>query len=135
MKGLCMKKIMVITALFLLVASQAFAMATLTLSLTTTGLTVYGAKSGATQNNGIPAAGTDVIGKTSTGVGIGMIVDPIAGIGYSVETQHRFGSKAFASASDTTSLFQKSMLSGTVDTTTLNTGAASFIGISTWTTM
>jgi hypothetical protein len=130
-----MKKILVFTALSLLVASQAFAAATLTLALTSTGLTVYGAKTAASQSGGVPAAGTSVIGKTSTGVGVGMIVDATAGTGYSVETQHKSGSKAFGTASDSTSMYSKDIVAGTVDTTTLSTGAASFVGISTWTSM
>jgi len=122
-----MKKIVSLTALFLFVASSAFAGASVTLSLSTTGLSLYGLKTGTADNS------SPLIAKTSTGVGLGIIVDATAGAGYSVETQHKNGTKAFGSSFDSTSIFAKEVTAGTVDTTTLTTGADSFT--TGWTTL
>ena len=135
-----MKKIIIITALSLFVASSAFAAGgAASLSLSTTmagpGLSVWGAKTGVSVTAGVPAAGTLLIGKTSTGVGVGMAVDAAAGAGYSVETQHKNGTKAYGTAHDSTSIFQKDVVAGTPDTTSLATGASSFVGVSGWTSM
>jgi hypothetical protein len=123
-----MKKIIILTTITLLTASSAFAADSLTLSLTTTGLNVWGAKTGTA------VSGTGLIGKTSTGVGVGMAVDATAGAGYSVETQHKNGSKCFGSSFDSTSIYVKDVTPGTADSTSLNTGN-SFTGQTGWTTL
>jgi hypothetical protein len=123
-----MKKIIMLIAISLFTATSVFAAgATLTLSLSTTGKSVYGAKTGTA------SATTPLIGKTSTGVGVGMAVDATAGAGYSLQTQHKNGTKTFGSSFDSTSIFSKDVTAGTADTTSLTTGASQFTG--TWTTM
>ncbi|MDD2271748.1 MAG: hypothetical protein PHP95_01065 [Desulfuromonadaceae bacterium] len=123
-----MKKVIILAAISLFFVPSAFAAGTLTLSVTTTGLSVYGAKSGVTITVGDP--GVILIGKTSTGVGVGM---SSADAGYSVETQHKNGTKAFGSSFDSTSIYTKDVTAGTADDTTLTTAVDSF-GTG-WTTM
>lgn len=122
-----MKKIIILTALSLFVASSAFAATGLTLDLTKTGLTVYGAKASATKN----AAGTIAIGKTSTGVAVGLNT---AASGYAVQTQHKNGTKAYGSAFDSTSIWVKDVTAGTADTTGYGTTGSDAFGEG-WTTM
>jgi hypothetical protein len=123
-----MRKIVLFISISLFTATSVFAAgSSLTLSLSTTGLSLYGAKSG-TATNASP-----LIGKTSTGVGVGIIVDATAGSGYSLMTQHKNGTKVFGSSFDSTSIFSKEVTAGTADTTTLTTGASQFSG--SWTTM
>jgi len=119
-----MKKLIILTALSLFYASSALASGTLTLSMTTTGLSVYGAKSGTASTT------TPLIGKTSTGVGVGLNT---AATGYGVVTQHKNGTKAFGSAYDSTSVYSKDVTAGTADNTTINTGVDTFA--SGWTSM
>ena len=119
-----MKKIIIILALSLM-ASQAFAngTATGTLSTSTTGLSAWG---------GILAAScTTLIGKTSTGVGLGWSVGPN---GYSLVTQHKSGSRAFGTAYNSTSIFYADVTNvGTaVSTPTLSDQTAFNTG---WTSM
>lgn len=105
-----MKKIIIVNLLALFVATGAFA-ATITLDLTKTGLTVYGAKTGVTITPG--AAGTTVIGKSSTGVSVGLnSVDT----GYSVQTQHKNGTKSYGTSYDSTAIFVKDVEKGVADT-------------------
>jgi hypothetical protein len=97
-----MKKIMVITALLLFATSSAYAEVSITmaspLTKDTTGKTVSGATS---------STGTSIIiGKTSTGVGIGVLC-VTGGTGYSLVTQHVSGTKAFGSSYDSTSIYSK----------------------------
>jgi len=124
-----MKKIVILAAISLLTATSAFAAASLTLSVDSTGLTLYGLKTGTADNT------SPLIGKTSTGVGIGMKVDATAGAGYSVETQHKNGTKAYGSAYDSTSIYSKDITKGTADSTSLTTGGDSFAGVTGWTTL
>jgi hypothetical protein len=97
-----MKKIMVITAMLLLVASSAFAGTTITMASTltkaATGKTLYGASTGAA------SASTSLIGKNSTGVGVGVFCNA-SGTGYSLITQHLNGTKAYGSSYDSTAIF------------------------------
>lgn len=122
-----MKKVIVFTALSLFMASSAFAGGSLTLSLDSgkTGLTLYGAKSGTA------TASSSLIGKTSTGIGLGMVLDTTAGAGYALKTQHKNGTKVFGSTFDSTSIYSKDVQAGTVDTTTLTTDVSCFSGWST----
>jgi len=48
------------------------------------------------------SATTSLIGKTSTGVGLGMLTDVA---GYSVVTQHKNGTKAYGSSYDSTAIY------------------------------
>lgn len=93
-----MKKL-VLSMIFLLAATSAFAATNLTMDLATAneqGLTVYGAATDAT------AATAAMIGKTSTGVGVGLLTGTG---GYAVTTQHKNGTKAFGSSYDSTAVF------------------------------
>lgn len=125
-----MKKIVILTAIALFTATSVFAASgtTVSLSLSTTGLSLYGVKSGTASST------SPLIAKTSTGVGLGMAVDGTSGAGYSVETQHKNGTKAFGSSFDSTSIYTKDVTAGTADSTSLNTGN-SFAGQSGWTTL
>lgn len=93
----------------LLIATSAFAGTSITMSsdLTATGsksgLSVYGDKTDAT------AATSALIGKTSTGVSVGLLTG--AG-GYAVITQHKNGTKAFGSSFDSTSIFSSNVTTG-----------------------
>lgn len=120
-----MKKIIILAAISLLVASSAFASGTLTISLTSTGLSVWGAKTGDTA-----ASGTNLIGKTSTGVGVGMFS---ASTGYSTITQHKSGTKAFGSSMDSTAIYSIPVTAGTATTGPTTADSALFTG--SWTTM
>jgi len=94
-----MKKIFTLLTLLLGVVSSAFGGVTGTLAPSTkAGLTVYGAKTG--------TAGTTspMIGKSSTGVGVGWFVNA-GGTGYAVITQHKNGTKEFGSSYDSTSIY------------------------------
>lgn len=124
-----MKKIILFAAISLFSASSAFAAGSLTLSVTSTGKSIYGVKTGTA------TATSPLIGKTSTGVGVGLKLDTTAGTGYAVETQHKNGSKAYGSAFDSTSIYVKDVTVGTADTTTLTTGVDSFVGQTGWTSM
>ena len=123
-----MKKIAIFTALSLFVATSAFAAASLTLALDSTGKTLYGVKSG-TASSTSPS-----IGKTSTGVGLGMKVDATAGAGYALETQHKNGTKAYGSAFDSTSVYSKDVTAGQADTTGYGTTGSDAFGTG-WSTL
>jgi hypothetical protein len=122
-----MKKIIALTVFSLLVSGQAFALNTITMNsdLTATaaksGLTLYGDKTTAT------ATTATLIGKTSTGVSVGVMVG--AG-GYAMITQHKSGIKAFATSFNSTSVFYKDATAGTavltVPTATDSTDFASW---------
>ena len=58
----------------------------------------------ATDTKGGSSATSPMIGKCSTGVGIGWVTDTA---GYALATQHKSGSKAYATSFDSTSLFSK----------------------------
>lgn len=118
-----MKKIALFTAMIMLVTTSAFAAGDLTLAFTTTGLTVYGAKVSA-------STASPVISKTSTGVGVGLLTNAT---GYAVVTQHKSGSKAFATTYDSTAVFTTDATVGTVklDKPTAITTA----NFTSWTTM
>lgn len=120
-----MKKIIILTAISLFTASSVFA-ATIALDVENkTGLSVWGSKTTA-------AAGTGLIGKTSTGVGVGL---ESVKAGYGVITQHTSGTKVFGSTFDSTSIYSKDVTKvGTSETVTLTTGTDSFPSAS-WTTM
>jgi hypothetical protein len=93
--------------------------------LTWGGSNVYG-------NTVAATAGTALIGKTSTNVGLGWSTNTG---GYALETQHTSGTKAFGTASDATSIYQAPVVTvGTVVAPTSWTTGASSFG-SGWTTM
>ena len=120
------KKIIVLIDFALFAASAAYASDTLTLDLTKTGQTIYGSKTSAT------AVATDpLIGKTSSGVGIGMVS---SATGYGLIIQHKSGTKAFGSAFDSTSLYVHDETTGAADATTIGTGSTTFANAA-WTTL
>jgi hypothetical protein len=97
-----MKKITIFVAISLFAASSAFASGDISMdsnlvTSTKTGLSVYAAKTGVTA-----ATGVNLIGKTSTGVGVGI---KSTTVGYAVVTQHKNGTKAFGSSFDSTSIY------------------------------
>ena len=100
-----MKKIIIITTLLLFAASTSFAGVSITIDATmskaNTGKTVYGAATAGTVTNASP-----LIGKTSTGVGIGLLC-VTTGLGYSMVTQHTSGTKAYGTTYDGTSIYAK----------------------------
>lgn len=127
-----MKKIALLTSFALLYTASAFAAAsstslTLVDGLPLAGGSVYGAKGAATA----ATTASPLIGKTSTGVGIGFKTDPS---GYAIATQHKNGTKVFGSSFDSTSIYSTAVTTvGTGETVTLTTGTDSFP--SPWTTM
>jgi hypothetical protein len=94
-----MKKIAIFTALVLCVAANVFAAADIemasTLTAATTGKSVWASKTTA-------VAGTGLIGKSSSGVGVGMLT---SSTGYALITQHVSGTKAYGSSYDSTSIY------------------------------
>jgi len=101
-----MKKIILMTACMLFVSSMAFAEDSVTMDLSakeTTGLSLYG-------DSETASASTALIGKNSTGVGVGVLTNVN---GYSMVTQHMNGSKAFASSYDSTSIYSEDATVGT----------------------
>lgn len=93
-----MKKIFILAVAFLLIVSSAWAATNVTnTAFGNAGQELHGHASTATKT-------TPLIGKTSTGVGLGMLVSA-AGTGYSLVTQHRNGTKAYGSAYDSTSIY------------------------------
>lgn len=117
-----MKKVMILSVLFVMVAAPVFA-ATITMDLsakTTTGLSLYG-------DSATAGPTTALIGKTSTGVGLSMA----SGVGgYALVTQHMNGSKAFASSYDSTSIFSVDVT--TIGTKMLDVTASDTSEFSTW---
>jgi hypothetical protein len=131
-----MKKIIILAALSVFAASSAFAAGisstnNLTMDSTlsaNTGLSVWG---GTTASNA--TTGTNLIGKTSTGVGVFLLT---ASTGYAMLTQHKSGTKAFGSSYDSTSIYTIPVTAGTPTTvipTTAN--SAIFVGTGGWTSM
>jgi len=126
-----MKKIAAFVALSLMISGQALAGDTvdMTSALTDTaslnGKSLYGDKT-----SGAAATGGTLIGKTSTGVSVAAKTG--AG-GYAVVTQHKSGTRAFATAYDSTSVFYKEATAGTaIKTTVSKTDKSEFDG---WTSM
>lgn len=99
-----MKKIFLATIALTFMSSSVFAAGSLTMAFTTTGKTLYGAKASA-------SASSTVIGKTSTGVGLGLLTNAS---GYAIVTQHQNGTKAFGTNFDSTSMFSVDATKGTV---------------------
>lgn len=97
-----MKKILILTASLVFAATSCFALAsaaTGTMTLTTdTGLELHASTTGVAAT-----ADTALIGKLSTGVGIGW--NTSTG-GYALVTQHKSGTKAYGSSYDSTALYQ-----------------------------
>ncbi|GFO66744.1 hypothetical protein GMLC_03230 [Geomonas limicola] len=127
-----MKKIAAFVALALMISGQVLAAdnidmtSALTDSASLNGKSVYGDKTDATATN----TAAVLIGKTSTGVSVAAKTG--AG-GYAVVTQHKSGTRAFATAYDSTSVFYKEATAGTaVKTTVSKTDKSEFDG---WTSM
>jgi hypothetical protein len=94
-----MKKILVLTAMFSLVASFAFADANKGIDFTNSiGKTLRGATSGA-------GASSTLLGKCSTGVGVAWYLDSTNGAGYALMTQHVSGTKAYGTSYDSTAVY------------------------------
>ena len=124
-----MKKILILTAFALSVTSASYAGVTISLQTTMAdpGKAIFAMKAtGTTATNASP-----LIGKCSSGVGIGMKTDPS---GYALITQHKSGTKAFGSAFDSTSLYVHDETTGAYDTTTIGTGSTTFADAA-WSTL
>lgn len=95
-----MKKILVFTAILMFSASSAFAASSLSIDdkFTEKGYTLHGAESSADKDS--PS-----IGKLSSGVDLGILVDATNGNGYSLVTQHSNGTKAFGTSYDSTAIY------------------------------
>jgi hypothetical protein len=100
-----MKKILMITAILVMVASSSFAAdvtstanGDIVAAFAATGLELHGASTGVTADKT-----TAMIGKASTGVAVGWRTSTI---GYALITQHKSGTKAYGSSYDSTSLYQ-----------------------------
>jgi hypothetical protein len=110
-----MKKILIINAAILLLATAAYAgdNVTMTSDLASTssksGLTLYGGKnSGDAANTG--DAAQKLIGKTSTGVSVGI---KSSSLGYAIVTQHKQGIKAYGTSHDATAVYMVDAVKGT----------------------
>jgi len=121
-----MKTILLLIAISLCAASSAFATAAdiQALSMTVNGLSLYGDKTAAT-------ATTALIGKSSTGVGVGV---KTASTGYCLVTQHKTGTKAFGTSMDSTAVYQINVTAGTA-TTTPTAATSALLTTLTWSTM
>lgn len=124
------KKISTITAMVLFVSSAAFAAGNINIGTTLltsagTGKSLYGAKVAPATN------ASPLIGKTSTGVGVGVFSTTQ---GYSVTTMHMNGTKQFATSYDSTALYSKDVTTkGTPILGTLT--AITTTDFSTWSAM
>ena len=97
-----MKKIFFMAACIMFVSTAAFAATSVSITLTdktTTGLSLF-----ADGTAGAATTGGQLIGKSSTGVGVGVLTNAL---GYSMVTQHLNGSKAYATSYDSTSIFSE----------------------------
>ena len=116
-----MKKIMMISAVFLLLSSQAFGAATLNIgTFADAGKVLHGDDTGA-------SATSPSIGRLSTGVGLAMAVDT-AGGGYALATQHKNGTRAFGSSYDSTAIYTQNITIGTAFGTLSATDTSDFSG-------
>ena len=135
-----MKKIIVMIAFALFAASPAMAVNNVIMSLASTGVqggTLWASKTAATAPLNVPATGTFLIGKTSTGVGLGMLTGTV---GYSLITQHKSGNRGFGTTYDSTAIFYKDRTAAEIGTPVLavaptKSDATLFTGDSTWTSM
>jgi hypothetical protein len=94
-----MKKIFMLSVVFLFIATSSFASGTLTIgTFADEGKTLHGADA-ATADADSPS-----IGKLSSGVALSMTTNAN---GYALATQHKNGSKAYASSYDSTSIYSK----------------------------
>jgi hypothetical protein len=125
-----MKKILMLAAIFALVTTSCFAAdvasdPTGDMVFTATGLQLHGAA-------GTASNATAIIGKCSTGVGVGWVTEDD---GYALITQHENGTKAYGSSYDSTSLYSIIAVKGTVkDAAPANITTATFVGTG-WTAM
>lgn len=125
-----MRKLLVANLAILLFASSAFAAGSFDMDFSKTGLTVYGSKTDAAT----AGANQKTIGKTSTGVGVGIIS---TAQGYAVVTQHKSGNKAYGSSHDSTAVFMNDAKQGEAKLAKPSQiGSGDFVASgSSWTTM
>src|SRR5690349_8394570 len=94
-----MKKIIILTSLLVFAATSVFAGTSVSIgTFADAGKSLHGAKSGTADAN------SPLIGKTSTGVGLGVLT---SANGYASCTQHKNGTKVFGSSFDSTSIYVK----------------------------
>jgi len=106
-----MKKILFISFFLLFVGSVSSVMAATSISMSfasgKTGLSLYGDDTTASST-------TELIGKSSTGVGVGCFLNGTEGDGYALLTQHKNGSKVYGTSYDSTSIYSEDATVGTV---------------------
>ena len=135
-----MKKIIVMIAFALFAASQAIAANSVVMSLASTGVqggTLWASKTTAGATGSTPSAGTFLIGKTSTGVGLGMLTGTV---GYAMITQHKSGNRGFGTSYDSTAVYYKDRTAAEIGTPVIAAAptisdATLFTGDTTWTSM
>ncbi len=94
-----MKKSLIISVVFLFIASSSFAAGSLTIgTFADEGKTLHGADAATADENDA------LIGKLSSGVALSMTTNEN---GYALATQHKNGSKAYASSYDSTSIYSE----------------------------
>lgn len=129
-KEIVMKKIIILAGLFMFAATSAFAGVSVPIgTFGDAGKTLHGVKSGTADAN------SPLIGKTSTGVALGLLTTA-TGTGYSAVTQHKNGTKCYGSSFDSTSIYSKDV--ATVGTAELSvptaTDSSNFTGTG-WTSL
>jgi hypothetical protein len=132
-----MRKVIIFNLLALFVASAAFAadpgaQNQASFASGKTGLSLFGAAGAPSVTGGVPAAGTILIGKNSTGCSVGW--DTATG-GYAINTQHQNGSKAFGTSFDSTAIYQVDVVKGTAVAQPGATDSSAFPSSANWTTM
>ena len=122
-----MKKIVAITALLLFVVSNSCFAAALASGAVTAGdaLTIYGGSSAAVASSNTAV----IIGKTSKGVRMGAAYNTA---GYSINTKHDSGTKAFGTAHDATALYTTEVGTGAL---TAGPSAIGYTAFQNWTAM
>ncbi len=127
-----MKKILALTALMVMSASTyASAAALATNTVSGAGVAIYGGAD-ATAAAAASAAGKSPLFKLSTGVSTVINFDA-AGVGYAIFTKHVKGTKVYATAYDSTAISYFTELPGILTTT--NTGSATAVPTTGWTSM
>jgi hypothetical protein len=120
-----MKKIIIITALFVFASSSAFAAGDADVVWADAGKTLRGAASGVGDTS--PA-----IGKLSTKVGIAWQADED---GYAIITQHQSGVKAYGTSHDSTAIYVTDVTKGSEQTAPSTADSTDFVTGTDWKTM
>ena len=126
-----MKKILMMTAVLVFAATTSFAAVSSTtsnaLDFDNTGLTMHA-------DDTTADADSAVIGRASTGVSVGWMTDAN---GYALLTQHKNGTKAYATSYDSTAIYQSASDSdpGVADAVLTASDTTDFTDTSLWKSM